>query len=258
MFKPPAGSQRDTRRLAETYAATSKWQHQRGLLSLEIAKPSASEMVLDLGCGTGELSVLLAQRVGPSGNVIAVDPDDVRLQLARKNAPPQLRNLRFMQATGENIGLVGDGSIDLVYSNYALHWALHPSAVFGEVRRILKPGGRFVSEFLGKTIGLFEELVLMMPSGKEAMKENIYLDDARWREIVNAQGLEIKQIEWPRFMLEYKNLHALFNWLEATSQGAFDARKVHSDARAALARRFPGAVTCPCTGVRMVLHRPLP
>jgi len=255
MTKQPAGSLRDTARLAKHYSETSEWQRERGALLIDIASPIASQMVLDLGCGTGELSAELARRVGPLGRVIAIDPDTARLDRARKSLPSGLDNLVFQQASGEDIRLVDDGSVDLVYSNYALHWMLNTPAVFDEVRRVLRPEGHFVTEFLGEPIRLFIDLILMMPSGEAMIGENIFLEEKEWREIVTARGLEILSFEWPEFAISYRNLRSLFEWLEATSQGAFDAKKIGPDGLAALERKFPGTISCPCKGLRFVLRR---
>jgi ubiquinone/menaquinone biosynthesis C-methylase UbiE len=103
MTKLPAGSSRDTAELAKRYSETSQWQREQGLSLLEIAKPSASQTVLDLGCGTGELSAELARRVGRSGRGIAIDPDAARLEHARERLPTGLVNLTLEQASGEDL-----------------------------------------------------------------------------------------------------------------------------------------------------------
>jgi len=128
--------------------------------------------------------------------------------------------------------------------------------VFSEVRRVLRPGGRLATEFLGQPIRLFEHLLVMMPAGETILSENIFLQEPEWREIIQASGLEIIEISWPQFALNYKDLQSLFRWLEATSQGAFDHKRIGPDERAILLREFPGAISCSCRGLRMVLRRP--
>ena len=132
---------------------------------------------------------------------------------------------------------------------------LDPPRVFDEVHRVLRPGGRFVTESLGEPVELFVELILMMPDGKEVMGENIFLDDGEWREIIAGRDFEILELAWPRFALDYADLGSLFAWLEATSHGDFDVKKVGPEDRAALERRFPGAISCPCQGLRLALRR---
>jgi len=253
MSDPPAGSLRDTPDLARRYSRTSHWQRERGLLLIDFADPQAGERAVDLGCGTGELSGELARRVGPTGRVIALDPNPARLQQAEATIGPEHGNLVFAQAKAEDLAVVPDGSIDLVYSNYAIHWVLDQAAMLGEARRILRPGGRLVAEFLSEPIPLFLRLILMMPGGEAVEGENCFLDEAAWRSMIAAQGFEILSFERPQFTLRYDDLPALFDWLEATSHGAFDARSVPPAARRDLERQYPGDVACQCKAFRMAL-----
>ena len=59
--------------------------------------PKAGDTILDLGCGTGELSAYLAELVGAEGKVIGVDPDKERIQLARETHHIKSRISRFLR-----------------------------------------------------------------------------------------------------------------------------------------------------------------
>ena len=253
MSDPPAGSLRDTPDLARRYSQTSHWQRQRGRLLIDTAKPQEGEQVVDLGCGTGELSGELARRVAPTGRVVALDPNPARLQQAEAMIGPGQDNLVFAQAKAEDLAAVPGGSIDLVYSNYAIHWVLDQAAMLDEVRRILRPGGRFVAEFLSEPIPLFLTLIRMMPDGEAVEGENCFLDEAAWRTMIAARGFDILSFERPEFALRYDDLPALFDWLEATSHGAFDARRLMPAARRDLERQYPGDIACLCKAFRMAL-----
>lgn len=255
MSDPPAGSLRDTAALARQYSATSHWQRARGLALLDLAAPADGETALDLGCGTGELSVELARRAGPSGRVVAIDPNPARLRQAEAGRPPELDHLVFRQASATALDGVADGSIDLVFSNYAVHWILDQPAMLDEVRRVLRPGGRFVAEFLRAYTELFVELVRLMPDGDSHLGENRFLSEAEWRDMIAARRFETVALECPDFALEYDDLPALLDWLEATSHGAFDAAKIPSQTRAAYDERFPGRISLVCQAYRLVLRR---
>jgi SAM-dependent methyltransferase len=256
MIDEPAGSRRDTAALAQRYSETSTWQHERGMLLIAAAGLAAGQQVLDLGCGPGTLTIALARRVAPTGRVLGVDPDPARLVLARKSIPADVTNLVFDQATAGDLHPVDDASVDLVFSNYVLHWVLDPAPAFGEVYRVLRPGSRFVTEFLGAPVQLFVDLIRMMPGGDAMVAENIFLDEAQWRGIIETSGLDIVDFDWPVFPIDYEDLDSLFSWLEGTSHGAFDRAKLTEEARATLAQQYPGAVSLPCTGLRMTLRRP--
>ena len=62
--------------------------------------PKAGDVILDLGCGTGELSAYLAELVGPRGKVIGVDPDKERIRVA-KESHSQIENLSFTEGSAE-------------------------------------------------------------------------------------------------------------------------------------------------------------
>ncbi|WP_406693847.1 arsenite methyltransferase [Singulisphaera sp. Ch08] len=100
------------------------------------------ERVVDLGSGGG-LDVLLASRkVGPTGRAIGIDMTEEMIALARKNAASSgLTNVEFHLATIDRLPLA-DGSVDCVISNCVINLATDKDAVFKEIARILKPGGR--------------------------------------------------------------------------------------------------------------------
>ena len=257
MPHPPAGSLRDTSDLARRYSETSHWQRQRGRLLIDLAQPRAGERVLDLGCGTGELSCELARRVGPSGRVVAIDPAAARLERARATRPAGLDQLVFEQAAAADLARFENRSFDLVYSNYAVHWVLDQPAMLGEIRRVLRAGGRFASEFLSEPIPLFVDLIELMPNGDDIAGENRFLGEAPWREMIAARRLETERFERPEIPLRYADLPGLFDWLEATSHGAFEAARIAPAARRDLESRFPGEIVCLCKAFRMILrHAP--
>jgi arsenite methyltransferase len=98
------------------------------------------ETVVDLGCGGGLDVFLAADRVGPSGKAIGVDMTTEMLELSRRNAAGR-ENVEFIQATIDNMPLA-DASVDCVISNCVINLAPDKPAVFREIARILKPGGR--------------------------------------------------------------------------------------------------------------------
>ncbi len=108
--------------------------------SMGVMRPG--EHVLDLGSGAGFDSVLAAQQVGPTGSVTGVDMTDAALEKARANARlMNLANLTFEKGFAENLPLA-DGSVDVVISNGVINLCPDKSAVYREIWRVLRPGGR--------------------------------------------------------------------------------------------------------------------
>jgi SAM-dependent methyltransferase len=98
------------------------------------------ETVLDLGCGGGLDVFLAADKVGPTGKAIGIDMTPEMLELSRRNAAGR-KNVEFHEATIDNMPLP-DASVDCVISNCVINLAPDKPAVFREISRILKPGGR--------------------------------------------------------------------------------------------------------------------
>jgi SAM-dependent methyltransferase len=102
------------------------------------------ETVLDLGSGAGFDAFLAAGRVGGSGRVIGVDMTPEMVRKARENAEDVgMSNVEFRLGTIEALP-VRDDSVDVVVSNCVVNLSPDKSAVFGEMHRCLKPGGRIV------------------------------------------------------------------------------------------------------------------
>src|SRR4249919_3840018 len=98
------------------------------------------ETVIDLGCGGGLDVFLAADKVGPTGKAIGIDMTDEMLELSRRNAGGRT-NVEFHNATIDNMPLP-DSSVDCVISNCVINLAPDKPAVFREIARVLKPGGR--------------------------------------------------------------------------------------------------------------------
>ena len=94
--------------------------------------------VLDLGCGTGNLTKILSEKVGPEGRIVAVDPDKERLQIARENY--SVSNIEYIEADDQTFP---EGQYDLVFANTVIHWIQDKRALFEKVYKNLKVGGRF-------------------------------------------------------------------------------------------------------------------
>ncbi len=117
-------------------------------MGLSCGNPTATanlrpgEVVVDLGCGGGLDVLLAAKKVGPTGRAIGIDMTTEMLELARKNAQKAgVANAEFHHTTIDKLPL-SDASVDCVISNCVINLAPDKPAVFREVARVLKPGGR--------------------------------------------------------------------------------------------------------------------
>jgi ubiquinone/menaquinone biosynthesis C-methylase UbiE len=109
---------------------------------IAIAEIQPGEVVLDLGSGGGIDCFLAARQVGPEGKVIGLDMTPEMIKLARSNAKRMgATNVDFRYGEMEDIPLP-DGSVNAVISNCVINLSPDKDAVFSEVYRVLKPGGR--------------------------------------------------------------------------------------------------------------------
>ena len=115
------------------------WQY--GSKLLEILDPQPGEHILDLGCGTGELTAEIAST---RARVTGLDAAESAIAQCRQKYP----HIEFVVANGADFSL--EPNFDAVFSNAALHWIHPPTAAINCIYWALKPGGRLVAEFGGK------------------------------------------------------------------------------------------------------------
>jgi arsenite methyltransferase len=121
-------------------------------MALSCGNPTATaniregETVVDLGSGGGLDVFLAAQKVGPTGRAIGIDMTPEMIELARRNAAKRLEggapdNVEFHLSTIDSLPLE-DARADLIISNCVINLAPDKPAVFREMARVLRPGGR--------------------------------------------------------------------------------------------------------------------
>ena len=110
--------------------------------------PLPGERILDLGCGTGRLTVEIAIAAS-GGQVIGLDPSAAMLTVAREATPALTSAIRpgsLSYVRGDGSALPFAGAFDAVFSNATLHWIADHDSVFRSVYTALRPGGRFVAQ----------------------------------------------------------------------------------------------------------------
>lgn len=118
---------------------TFVWERAESLL--ELLKPGPGERVLDLGCGTGQLT----GRIAESGaDVIGLDSSPEMIEEARRRFP----DLQFDEGDAHDFAYAEP--FDAIFSNATLHWIQEPDRLVRCVAQALKPAGRLVVEFGGR------------------------------------------------------------------------------------------------------------
>ena len=108
----------------------------------ELGNLALGERVLDLGSGAGTDSLVAAQMVGEAGRVTGIDMTPEMLAKARAAAAEMgARNVEFVEGEVERLPF-GDASFDVIISNGVIDLIPDKDAVFSEIARVLRPGGR--------------------------------------------------------------------------------------------------------------------
>ena len=111
--------------------------------------PKPGDTVLELAAGAGDTGFDTAERIGPEGRLISSDIAPVMLEAGRERAARRgLANVEFREIDAQAIGLE-DGSVDAVVHRFGPMLLPEPDASFREVRRVLRPGGRYACAVWG-------------------------------------------------------------------------------------------------------------
>lgn len=138
---------------AREYDAVAAIQERWGVRLMERSPWPPDAVVLDAGCGSGRLLPHLLARI-PQGELVAVDRDAGMVQEAQQRYAalhsPVPASFAVAELGGPPLPAVcGAERFDLVFSNAVFHWIHDKLRLFGQLNRVLKPGGRLSAEFGG-------------------------------------------------------------------------------------------------------------
>lgn len=163
------------------------WEKARGLL--ELLAPQPGELILDLGCGTGQLSSEIA---AAGATVVGVDRSPEMIAQARH----KFSELQFEVCDARALTFAQE--FDAVFSNATLHWIPQADQVIAGVTRALKPDGRFVAEFGGRgnvqtVMKAFEVALAHLGISPGGASPWYYPSLAEYSILLENHGLEVRQ-----------------------------------------------------------------
>jgi SAM-dependent methyltransferase len=183
-------------------------------LPTQYAEIKTGNHVLDLGSGAGNDCFVTRSIVGETGHVTGIDFTDAMLEKANNNLEKTgFKNINFIKGDIEDMPL-NDNTFDVVISNCVLNLVPDKQKAFGEIHRVLKPGGHFcISDVVitGKLPQKLQEAAEMYAgcvSG--AILKDAYLDIIKQQGFTNIEVKKEKEIEIPNnILLNYINLDEL-------------------------------------------------
>ena len=192
---------------AEQYEGRHSYVWQFGGSLLELLQPRPGERILDLGCGTGQLTADIA---ATGAQVVGLDSSPEMLGQARQNYP----YLKFVLADATSFGF--DEPFDAVFSNAALHWVKNADAAVGSIAAALRPGGRFVAEFGGKgnIASIMGALDAVFGAAAEERCPWWFPGIGEYAPLLERHGLEVRQASLFDRPTPIEGEHGMEDWIQ--------------------------------------------
>jgi ubiquinone/menaquinone biosynthesis C-methylase UbiE len=176
--------------LLPLYDPALRWLMREDVFKRRLVREAAirpGDRVLDLGCGTGTLTLLLAQ-LHPESRVTGVDGDSLALSVARRKATKAGASISFDQGLATELPYP-EASFDRVVSSLMLHHLEHDDKLraLAEVRRVLRPGGTLNVVDFGPPSTRFARLLVHLAHRTERVHENL---EGRLPELFEQADLE--------------------------------------------------------------------
>ena len=242
---------------AKQYSQVNNLQYIRGEKLFELIRHHDNETILDVGCGTGELTYKLASLALPfNGKVFAVDPDSERIKLAEDNQPKNIGNITYFNDNAEKLTNIKSNSIDILYSTYVIHWVKSKENMLSEFYRCLRPNGYCVLQFM-ESMPLFEKEITLLTeiSGKNLINKYYCFNKEEWVELFSRFGFKVDYIHLPILEYNFDSLEHFFNWWEGTTNGDFLRTNISKAAMKRLLETYLNKINYQGTTIQAIIRK---
>jgi len=211
---------------AKFYQKNSPVQYELGLRALEKLHPGYNEDILEIGCGNGVLTMLLAKKV-PNGKIIALESSKEMAQQAKENLKDHgIRNVKVINT--DAIKMNYENQFDAVFSNSAIHWIRKQELVYELIYKSLKNNARIMIQTGLKQISAYSQALINV--GIE-FKDHLKNFKPPWRFLtkketekilIEAKFKEISVEVYP-YTVEFESDTELINYFKAAGFVPFAA-----------------------------------
>ena len=207
---------------ASGYQAVSGLQETMATEQLARVTLGPRDRVLDIGCGNGTITAMIADRV-PEGSVLGVDPSRNMIDFAREHYGTEAHpNLRFELSDARSLPYQHE--FDRIVSFNAVHWVPDQAAVLRSIRAALKPGGeallRFVPEGSRKCLEDVIEDVCQLPQWahyfEKREKPYVHPTPEGYRALAEQNGLKVLRIEVEDKSWDFGSRQTFFDFCHVT------------------------------------------
>lgn len=195
----------------ELYEARHSFVWKLGSALIDLLEPRAGERIVDLGCGSGQLTASIASS---GAYVIGIDSSPAMIAQARANYP----HLEFRLADAREFEL--SEPVQKVFSNAALHWVRDAGLAASRIAAALLPGGKFVAEFGGD--GNVATIVAAMEKEIGPFDNPWYFPSVHeYVTVLENVGLEVSAAELFDRMTPLEGANGMQDWLEMFAEPFF-------------------------------------
>ena len=215
---------------AELYKERNGLQQQDGQKLMDELCIEAGQTVLDLGCGTGNLTAMLVDKVGPEGRVVGVDPDAERVSIARSDYG-HLTNLTFAIENSEDFPNLGDPVYDVIFSNHVIYHISSKQIALENCFNSLKTGGKLGFSFLERLPDHYVELLSVVnPVNLEYLLHYFKFEpkDALIARLKDA-GFVIESLNSQMRHVSFESIKQVCETISTAMHGALDMNEAASE-----------------------------
>lgn len=202
---------------AKTYHSNSTLQWHVAMSAIDSVSWQANERVLDIGCGDGKITALLAKKL-PFGSILGIDISQSMIEFASQNYPEMdYPNLNFQKLDAAEISF--ENQFDRVVSFSTLHWVVDQEKALRAIHRALVPGGRVCIQTYGT--GLMNVTVIgdalihtkkWAPYFPSYTKQRVFFTDKEYQALLESAGFQQVSVIGSWYDTPFPNREALKNF----------------------------------------------